>query len=49
MRIKKDKPFEKVFLELLKSSSLRFQKRLIEEVICLPIGKQVVKKAVQKG
>ena len=45
-RIKEDKPFEKVFSELLKSSSLRFQKRLIEEVICLPVGKQVVKKAV---
>ena len=48
-RIKEDKPFEKVFSELLKSSSLRFQKRLIEEVICLFVGKQVVKKAVRKG
>ena len=48
-RIKEDKPFEKVFSELLKSSSPRFQKRLIEELICLPIGKQVVKKAVRKG
>ena len=48
-RIKEDKPFKKVFSKLLKSSSPRFQKRLIEEVICLPIGKQVVKKAVRKG